>query len=276
MIDLAGARVCITGGARGIGAATAALAIERGASVWIGDRDLPAAADVAANLGNQAHAIRLDVTDTASFREFIETVSDDGPIDMLVNNAGVQHMGRFVEQDLDALHRELDINLRAVLTGTHLVLPAMIRRGSGHVVNISSMAGKVTTPGIATYCASKFGVVALDRAIRAELVGTGVTLTTVMPAATHTDLTSGIRLRLQPTLEPREVATAVVDSARHGRGEVTVPRYLAPMSLIEELIPAPIMWRLKRFVGGADYGAFDADQRRSYLERTKSARAESQ
>ncbi|WP_328393458.1 SDR family oxidoreductase [Nocardia sp. NBC_00416] len=268
MIELNGARVCVTGGARGIGRATVAALIGRGATVWIGDRDLAAAQETADTLG--AHAHHLDVTDEDSFQDYLRVASEQGPIDMLVNNAGIQLMGRFVDQDLAALQRELAINLGAVLTGTHLVLPGMIQRGRGHIVNVSSMAGKITTPGIATYCASKYGVVALSRALRAELAGTGVTMTTIMPAATRTDLTAGVRLRLQPTLEPETVAAAIVDSAGHGRGEVAVPRYLAPMGLLEELIPAPIMWQLKRFVGGADYGAYDPGARQAYLDRTRS------
>ncbi|MGF0319800.1 SDR family oxidoreductase [Nocardia fluminea] len=269
MIGLDGANVCVTGGARGIGRATVAELTRRGATVWIGDRDLAAAQETAEALG--AHAHYLDVTDEAGFREFLRAASERAPVDMLVNNAGIQLMGRFVDHDLAALQRELAINLGAVLTGTHLVLPDMIRRGRGHIVNVSSMAGKVTTPGIATYCASKFGVVALSRAVRAELAGTGVTLTTVMPAATRTDLTAGVLLRLQPTLAPETVATAIIDSAGHGRGEVTVPRYLAPIGLLEEIIPAQIMWHLKRFVGGADYGAFEPVGRQAYLERTRSS-----
>jgi len=269
VIELNGARVCVTGGARGIGRATVAKMIGRGATVWIGDRDLAAAQETAKTLG--AHAHYLDVTDEASFKEFLRAASEQGPIDVLVNNAGIQLMGRFVDQDLAALQRELAINLGAVLTGTHLVLPEMVQRGRGHVVNVSSMAGKITTPGIATYCASKYGVAALSRAVRAELAGTGVTLTTVMPAATRTDLTAGVRLRLQPTLEPETVAAAIIDSAGHGRGEVTVPRYLAVMGLLEEVIPSQIMWQLKRFVGGADYGAYDPGERQAYLDRTRSS-----
>lgn len=269
MIELDGALVCVTGGARGIGRATVAELVGRGATVWIGDRDLVAAQETADALG--AHAHHLDVTDEAGFADFLRAASEHAPIDMLVNNAGIQLMGRFVDQDLDALQRELAINLGAVLTGTRLVLPGMIERGRGHIVNVSSMAGKVTTPGIATYCASKFGVVALSRALRAELAGTGVTLSTIMPAATRTDLTAGVLLRLQPTLDPESVATAIVDSAEHGRGEVTVPRYLAPIGLLEELIPAPILWQLKRFVGGADYGAYNPADRQAYLDRIRSS-----
>ncbi|WP_067852680.1 SDR family oxidoreductase [Nocardia shimofusensis] len=268
MIEVRGARVCVTGGARGIGRATAEALVARGARVWIGDRDMPAAERTAAEIGAVAHP--LDVTDEASFRAFLAAAEADGPLDMLVNNAGIQLMGGFADQDLLSLHRELAVNLGAVVTGMHLVIPGMRLRGRGHIVNVASMAGKVTTPGIATYCASKFGVVALSRAVRAELAGTGVTVTAVLPAATHTELTSGVRLRLQPTLEPEQVAAAIVDSARHERGEVTVPRWLAPVGLAEELLPAPLLWRLKRFVGGAEYGGYDQARRRAYLDRVSS------
>ena len=267
MIDLDGARVCVTGGARGIGRATAAALAEKGAIVTIGDIDIDAASATADELGVRAEA--LDVTDEKSFREFLLAAADGHDIDMLVNNAGIQLMGRFVDSELQALHRELAINLGAVVTGTHLVLPHMIARGRGHIVNVSSMAGKVSTPGMATYCASKFGVVALSRAIRAEVVGTGVSVTTVMPAATRTDLTSGVTLRLQPTLEADDVAAAIVASAGHGRSEVTVPRWLAPMGVVEPVVPERLLLQAKRLVGGKEPGAFDPGGRRAYLDRTQ-------
>ncbi|BAD56812.1 SDR family oxidoreductase [Nocardia farcinica] len=265
MIELRGATVCVTGGARGIGRATAEALVARGARVWIGDRDEAEAARTAAAIG--AHAHPLDVTEEASFRAFLAAAGADGPIDMLVNNAGVMRLGGFADQDLRALHGELDVNLGAVVTGMHLVLPGMLLRRRGHIVNVASMAGRITTPGIATYCASKFGVVALSRAVRAEIAGSGVTVTTVLPAATRTELTSGVMLRLQPTLEPRQVAAAIVGSARRGDGEITVPRWLAPVTLAEELLPAPVLGWLKRVVGGSRYGAYDAGERAAYLER---------
>ncbi|PXW28831.1 SDR family NAD(P)-dependent oxidoreductase [Nocardia sp. 348MFTsu5.1] len=267
MIELAGARVCVTGGARGIGRATAAALAAQGALVTIGDLDLAAAQATADELGVRAH--HLDVTDETSFRDYLHAGGDGADVDMLVNNAGIQLMGRFVDNDLAALHRELAVNLGAVVTGTHLALPSMIARGRGHIVNVSSMAGKVSTPGMATYCASKFGVVALSRAIRAELVGTGVSITTVMPAATRTDLTSGVTLRFQPTLDPADVAAAIVASAAHTRDEVTVPRWLAPMGVVEQGVPERLLLGAKRLVGGREPGAFDPDQRRAYLERTQ-------
>ncbi|TDC81047.1 SDR family oxidoreductase [Actinomadura sp. 7K507] len=266
MIDPNGAVVCVTGGARGIGRATAALLAERGARVWIGDLDADAVAATAAELGVAGHP--LDVTDPISFQSFLDAARADGPVDMLVNNAGIMRMGPFADQALAGHHREIAINLTGVVNGVHLALPAMTERGRGHIVNVASMAGKVTTPGIAVYCATKFAVVALSRAVRAELHGTGVTLTTILPAATRTELTAGVSLDLQPTLVPEDVAAAIVRSARHGRREVTVPRWLAPVGTLEQAFPEPAVESLKRVVTRhRPPGDYDADQRKAYLDR---------
>ena len=96
MIDLAGAVACVTGGARGIGRATAEALVQRGSTVWIGDVDADEAARTAHEIG--ANAAHLDVTDEKSVAAFHRTASADGPVAMLVNNAGIQHMGPFVEQ----------------------------------------------------------------------------------------------------------------------------------------------------------------------------------
>ncbi|GGU90630.1 putative short chain dehydrogenase/reductase [Actinomadura cremea] len=266
MIGLNGAVVCVTGGARGIGRATAALLAERGARVWIGDVDADAVAATAADLGVTGHP--LDVTDPSSFRAFLDAARTDGPVDMLVNNAGIMRLGAFTDQSLAGHHREIAVNLTGVVNGVHLALPAMTARGRGHIVNVASMAGKVTTPGIAVYCATKFAVAALSRAVRAELHGTGVTLTTILPAATRTELTAGVSLDLQPTLTPEDVAEAIVTSARHGRREVTVPRWLAPVGSLEQALPEPALETLKRVVTRhRPPGDYDADQRRAYLDR---------
>ncbi|MEU5880048.1 SDR family oxidoreductase [Spirillospora sp. NPDC047279] len=267
MIALDGAVVCVTGGARGIGRATAALLAERGARVWIGDVDADAAAATAADLGVTGHT--LDVTDPESFQAFLGAARTDGPVDMLVNNAGIMRLGPFTDQALAGHHREIAINLTGVVNGVHLALPAMVRRGRGHIVNVASMAGKVTTPGIAVYCATKFAVVALSRAVRAELRGTGVTLTTIMPAATRTELTAGVSLDLQPSLGPEDIAAAIVASVRHGRREVTVPRWLAPIGTVEQALPEPALETLKRVVTRHRApGDYDPDQRKAYLDRT--------
>ncbi|MGV9408387.1 SDR family oxidoreductase [Nocardia sp. NPDC003693] len=265
MIRLDGAVACVTGGGRGIGRATAAALAARGARVWIGDIDIDVARATADEIG--CDAALLDVTDPASFTEFLNLAGRSGPVDVLVNNAGIMRLSPFLELDLAGHHRELAINVGGVVNGMSLALPGMVDRGRGHIVNVASMAAKVTTPGVAVYCASKFAVAALSRAVRAELVGTGVSITTVMPAAVHTELTSGVNLSLQPTLEPDQVGRAIVDTVRHRRAEVTVPRWLAPIGAIEQGVPETALNAIKRRFVGPDPGRFEADSRRAYLDR---------
>lgn len=266
MIKLKGAVVCVTGGARGIGRATAAALAARGATVWIGDVDADQCARTASEIG--AKAAHLDVTDESSVAAFSRAASTDGPVTMLVNNAGIQYMGPFVEQQLSAYHREVAVNLVGVINGMHEFLPGMLERNHGHIVNVASMAAKVTTPGISVYCATKYAVAALSRAVRAEIADTDVTITTLMPTAVHTELTAGVSLELLPTRQPEQIAAAIVDSARRPGREITVPWWLAPFGAIEELTPEPLMQRLKRLATRNEPpGHFDEQRRRGYLDR---------
>ena len=212
MISLDGAVVCVTGAGRGIGRATATELARRGARVWIGDLDTEEATRAAAEIG--AKSMHLDVTKVDSLGKFWAAASVDGPVEMLVNNAGIMRLGPFVDQSLEGHHQEVAVNLGGVINGMHVFLPDMLARNHGHIVNVASMAAKVTTPGIAVYCASKFAVAALSRAVRAEIAHTAVTVTTVMPAAVNTELTSGVSLDLQPTLEPEQVGRVIADTAR--------------------------------------------------------------
>lgn len=266
MIELSGAVVCVTGGARGIGKATATELIRRGARVWIGDLDQAEAEHTAHQIG--ANAVRLDVTDPESFATFHEAAAADGPITMLVNNAGIQYMGPFVDQKLALYHREVAVNLVGVINGMHIFLPGMLARNRGHIVNVASMAAKVTTPGMSVYCATKYAVAALSRSVRAEIAGTDVTLSTVFPTAVHTDLTAGVSLDLLPTRQPADIAAAIVGSARRPHNEITVPRWLAPFGAVEEVIPEPLLQRIKHLATmRRPPGHFDPDGRRDYLDR---------
>lgn len=266
MIDLQGAVACVTGGARGIGRATAATLKRRGATVWIGDIDV----DEATRTGDQigVKATHLDVTDEASVGAFHRAAAADGPVTMLVNNAGIQFMGPFVEQKLTGYHREVAVNLIGVINGMHVFLPDMLDRNYGHIVNVSSMAAKVTTPGMSVYCATKYAVAALSRAIRAEIADTDVTITTIMPTAVHTELTAGVNLSLLPTRQPEQIAAAIADSARRPGREVTVPRWLSPFGIVEEATPEPLLQQIKRLVTRNEPpGHFDEAERADYLNR---------
>ncbi|MBO0680912.1 SDR family NAD(P)-dependent oxidoreductase [Mycolicibacterium sp. S2-37] len=266
MIDLDGAVACVTGGARGIGRATAAELVRRGARVWIGDIDTEEVDRASREIGSRG--MYLDVTDAASVSAFHQAASGDGPPAMLVNNAGIQLMGAFTDQRVELYHREVAVNLVGVINGMHAFLPGMLDRDHGHIVNVASMAAKVTTPGISVYSATKYAVAALSRAVRAEIASSAVTLSTVLPTAVHTELTAGVALDWLPTRQPEHIATAIADSARHTRREVTVPRWLGVVGLLEEAVPEPLLHRVKSFVTmGRPPGHYDPAARRGYLDR---------
>ena len=153
--SVGGKVVAITGGARGIGKATAAALVREGAKVAIGDLDKPLAEEAAAELGGETIGLELDVTRRDSFANFLDQVSERlGPLDVLINNAGIMPIGPFTGEDDATARRMIDINLHGVIYGMKLVLPGMRERGRGHVVNLASQAGKAGLPGGATYCAA--------------------------------------------------------------------------------------------------------------------------
>lgn len=240
---LAGKVVAITGGARGIGEATARAIARKGAQVAIGDLDVDLAQKTATSLGGGAIALELDVTRRDSFASFISQVEERlGPIDVLINNAGIMPIGPFVDEDDATARRMVDINLHGVIYGTKLVLPGMVRRGRGHVVNIASQAGKAGLPGGATYCATKHAVVGLSEAVRAELRGTGVEVSCVMPAVVNTELGSGlVEARAVRVSEPADVADAIVDALEFPKFDVWVPKVSAGIFRLLTLLPRP--WR---------------------------------
>ncbi len=249
-IDLHGAVVAITGGARGIGLASAHRFVAAGARVCLGDLDLAAAEQAARELGDKARAYALDVADPASFAGFVERVEAEvGPIDVLVNNAGVMPTGRFLDQSEAAEAAAMAVNHRGLSLGMRQVLPRMIGRGRGHVVNVASLAGKLRVPGLSTYVASKHAAVGLSAAVRDELEGTGVTLTTVMPGAVRTRLSSGIPLQGILAIEPDDVGRAIVASCTTRAAEVVVPGYLAAYPVIEAVVPRRLIDLLRRVVG---------------------------
>lgn len=237
--SLRGRVAAITGAARGIGLATATALVGEGATVAIGDIDEPMAQEAAALLGDQAVGLPLDVTDRESFAAFLaETERRLGPIDVLVNNAGIMPLGPFVAESDETADRQIDINLRGVIHGMKLALPAMTERRGGHIVNIASAAGKAGLPGGATYCATKHAVVGLSEAVRAELRGTGVELSLVMPTVVNTELGSGLpRTRGVRLAEPEDVAAEIVNALKCGRFEVFVPRSLGAIAKVTQILP---------------------------------------
>src|SRR5947209_5320630 len=212
--SLDGHVVAITGGARGIGRATASALIAQGARVAIGDIEAQLAGQTAAELGSGTVGLPLDVTDRDSFAAFLDQVEDRlGPLDVLINNAGIMPIGPFVEETDATAKRMIDINLHGVIFGSKLALERFLPRGRGHLVNIASSAGKAGFPGGATYCATKHAVVGLSEAIRAEVRNTNIDVSVVMPVVVNTELGSGLpNTRGVKPVEPEDVAAAIVEA----------------------------------------------------------------
>ena len=269
-VPLDGAVACVTGGARGIGLATATELAGRGARVWIGDLDPAEAERVAAAIDGRVGAAALDVTDRGSFAGFLAAVEEaDGPPDVLVNNAGIMPLGAFLDEDEATSARTIAVNLSGVINGMRLVLPGMVERGRGHVANVASMMAKVPVPGAAVYAATKHAVLGLTDTVREELRGSGVTLSTVLPSIVRTELISGVPLpRGAPTVGPEEVARAIADSCGNGRREVHVPRWVAAYDALEVAVPSRLMGALRRVLDDRRaLDRLDAEAREAYERR---------
>jgi NADP-dependent 3-hydroxy acid dehydrogenase YdfG len=267
--SLTGKVVAITGGARGIGRATAAALIRRGAKVAIGDLHAELAEQTAAELGGDTLALALDVTDRASFERFLDEVEEQlGPLDVLINNAGIMPLGRFLDEGDAIAQRMVDINVHGVVFGSKLALERFVRRRSGHLVNVASSVGKAAVPGGATYSATKYAVVGLTEAIRQELRGTGVETSVVMPVAVNTELGSGISPgRGLPVVEPEDVAAAIVDALERPRHDVYVPKRIGVLIRLAALSPRPVAEAVGRALG-TDRILAEADHaRRAAYER---------
>ena len=264
-----GSVVVITGAARGIGAATAELFAARGATVWIGDVDADVARATAARIDG-ARAARLDVTDPESWREFVAAViAESGRIDILVNNAGVMPLGSLFDEAPEITDLVLDVNVRGLLNGIRAVAPAMVERGDGRVINVASMAGMIPIPGMVSYNASKFAALGASLAARRELAGTGVTVSAILPSAVRTELASGAPLGGgMPTVEPEQVAAAVVRVARSGAARVSVPRWVAPGWQLAAFVPERVQVLARRLIDDRRaLTSIDADGRRGYTDR---------
>jgi len=263
---LAGHTAAITGAARGIGRATARAFLDQGMRVAIGDVDVESARRTADELDpeglGRAIALPLDVTDRASFAAFLDGAEERlGPLDVLVNNAGIMQIGRFIDEDDLTARRMIDINLHGVILGCKLALERMIPRNRGHIVNISSQAGKFGAPGGATYSATKHAVVGLSEAIRGELrlMDASIDISYVMPFVVNTELGSGLgQARGMNNLEPTEVAAAIVEALQNGIVDVWVPRSAKRTNTLGALLPRSLAegmtraMKADRVLAGAD------------------------
>ena len=269
--------VAITGGGRGIGRATAAALLASGARVAIGDIEPGLAARTAAELGSGAVGLELDVTDAASFAAFLDAAERElGPLDVLVNNAGIMPVGPFDAESEATARRLVEINLNGVIIGCKLALARFLPRRHGWIVNIASVAGKGGFPGGATYCATKHAVAGLSETLRAEYRRRGIRVTTVCPTVVHTELGSGLtKARGMRYAEPEDVAGAIVHALQTGRTEVYVPREMGVLMRLGQVLPRPVVDFFTR-ITRADQVLYAPDHaaRAAYEQRMADEQAE--
>ncbi|WP_235916656.1 SDR family oxidoreductase [Antrihabitans cavernicola] len=235
---LTGRIVAVTGGAQGIGKEIATHLAATGARVAIGDRDRDGARTTAAAIGGTTVGFDLDVSSRESFAAFLNAVEQEwGPVDVLVNNAGVMWVGPFDEEPEAAQRRQFDVNLHGVINGVKLAAPAMRSRGHGHIVTIASAASKLAPPGESTYAATKHAVYGYLTGVRAELRGSGVELSVIMPGVVDTELAKGTATGSAKLLQPQDVAKAVVSVIQKPRFEVTLPSYVDPALRLVNVLP---------------------------------------
>jgi NADP-dependent 3-hydroxy acid dehydrogenase YdfG len=187
--SLEGKKAVVTGASSGIGEATVEALVGEGAIVSAGARRRDRIEALAERAGGTVHAHEVDVTDEAAARSFIEeSASQMGGLDILVNNAGVMLLGPVAGADVEHWQRMINVNCLGLLYCTHATLPIMGEAGGGHIVNVSSVAGRQASLGSAVYNMTKFGVVAFSEALRQEVLHANVRVTCVEPGFVATEL----------------------------------------------------------------------------------------
>ncbi|MEE2904042.1 MAG: SDR family NAD(P)-dependent oxidoreductase [Myxococcota bacterium] len=235
-----GKTIAITGAGRGIGLATALELSRAGARIIIIDIDAASAKTGVTSVeerGGQALSCVMDVSDSEVVEQTVaDLVKEHGPVDILINNAGIMCLGNFLELSPKENERQIQVNLRGVINLMRAFLPHMEERNAGHIVNIASLAGKFGVPYSAIYSATKHAVVGLTEAVRAEYLDSNIGFTYVLPSVVDTELFDGVTApKWPPKVTPQDVAKAVHSALQKGQVDVFVPK-IARLSLVLELV----------------------------------------
>jgi NAD(P)-dependent dehydrogenase (short-subunit alcohol dehydrogenase family) len=242
--------VLITGAASGIGRAAAHAFSAAGARLALADIQAEALVSVRDEITATGHpaplAVPTDVASDTDLQNLVKSVLDVlGSIDVLINNAGLGLGGRFQDNDPARLRRVVEVNLYGVMRLTQLVIPVMLERGAGHILNVTSQAAALAVPGYAGYSATKAGIAAFTQIMRRELVGTGIHFTSFCPGPTKTPMTEpmiefGKGTARMPHHGPELPAAQMVDAVRRRRKHVVTsqtPRRQAIVTWLEKLFP---------------------------------------
>lgn len=247
-MKLANTRALVTGASRGLGKSIAEVLAARGVEVAVVARDAESLELLAKQLKGKAYP--TDLGHPESVEGLIDRVEADGPIDLVINNAGIDHVGRFHQVSPDQIRNLLQVNLAAPMEICRQVIPRMVQRGRGHIVNVSSMGAISQGPGLTLYGTSKAGLSHFTAGIRGELRGKPVGTTLVQIGEVKTDMIDhirafgparrtierSIRWRMIPreSLDPVDVSVAIAEAIEHNRRHVVLPRNIVPMAKLTE------------------------------------------
>ena len=267
--EISGLTVVVTGAGRGIGEATAELLASLGATVALGDLDTALVQGVAERIGRGAVGAHLDVTSAESWTEFLAAVGEIGPIDVLVNNAGIMPLGSVLKEPEAVARAIIDVNVHGIINGTKAIAPGMVDRGHGHIVNVASAVGRIAVADGATYSASKFAAVGFSEATRAELKPLGIDVSVVLPTVVQTELAAGVpSARGVKAVTAGDVAAVIVSAIRRPRAELWVPQWVQAMTRTTSVLPRALQeaiaraFRADKVLASADHVAREAYEAR--------------
>ena len=262
-MNLKGKTAIVTGGAMGIGLATSKRLVNEGCTVTIWDMnevEMTKAKTELENLGGNVFTYKCDVTDRARVAVLAEQAKADmNHVDILINNAGYVKGGDFLEQPVEAWRRTIDVNLNAVISATHAVLPQMYERNSGHIVNISSAAGIICVGGLSVYSATKWAVWGMTESLRFETWSRGkkgIKWTSIHPSYLAQGLFEGAKLNflgnlIVPLVKSHDViAKAIVnDALKKGKYVVRRPRSLRLSIILRGILPDLLFQKMLVMMG---------------------------
>lgn len=256
-MDLQNKHVLITGASRGIGEALALRFASEGARVSLVARNAAPLEALAERL--RGHAFACDLSKKEQLANLVARIeARGGPVDVLVNNAGIDASKRFEDSTAEEVEQVFQVNLLAPAELCRQVLPGMISRGEGHIVNVSSLSGVVAFPGLASYGASKAGLSHFTCCLQGDLVGTGVHATLVELGPVPTDMLASVkthgpteaafgrtaRLQLVRDVPREEVAKAVLIAVKRKERRICLPKRGTPFAALTNAPRAVIEWIL--------------------------------
>jgi short-subunit dehydrogenase len=258
MKNLKGRTAVVTGASKGIGVYIARALAKKGMNLVLAARsqsELEAVKAEVEGMGVEAIVVQTDVSDKAALRSLVDAAKAKfGAIDVLVNNAGIESVFRYHALEFEEIEAMLDVNLRAPMMLTWLVLPGMLERGEGHIVNISSMAGKVGPAFSEPYGATKAGLIGFTQSLRGSYQDVGVSASVVSPgfvdAGMYEEMKEQYGLKAPPMVgssKPEKVSQAVVKAIEKDLGDVIVNP--GPMRLLlgtNAMTPGLFEWVSKR------------------------------